>query len=101
MRIPTLFALVLLGATATTTTMAAQGEVYVPTERPTPDIIEPPSNYLRAIDRGTRTDRGVPGPDYWQQWTDYTIDVRLDPDDKLLTGQALVLPCWRARCCSR
>ncbi len=88
MRIPTLCALMLLGATATTTTMAAQGEVYVPTERPTPDIIEPPSNYLRAIDRGTRTDRGVPGPDYWQQWTDYTIDVRLDPDDKLLTGQA-------------
>lgn len=48
--------------------------------------VEPPPGYLRAIERGTRSESGRPGPDYWQQRVDYDIDVRLDAATARITG---------------
>jgi hypothetical protein len=42
----------------------------------------------RAVNRGTRTRTGAPGPRYWQQWTDYRLESELNPISKRLTGQA-------------
>ena len=39
----------------------------------------PTPNSYRAAD-------GAPGPDYWQQQADYTIDVRLDDNTQTITG---------------
>ena len=38
-------------------------------ERPVPNPITIPQAYRRAVALGTRTAEGVPGPDYWQQWS--------------------------------
>jgi hypothetical protein len=50
----------------------------------------PPAQFLRAIERGTRTDTGRPGPNYWQQWTDYRIEARLIPGEKRIEGNAYI-----------
>lgn len=59
-------------------------------ERPLPQPIEPADAFRRAIEAGTRTTTGVPGPDYWQQWTDYTLTARHYPDEKRLVGSATI-----------
>ncbi|KAA1194333.1 M1 family metallopeptidase [Pseudohalioglobus sediminis] len=33
-----------------------------------------------------RNDDGTPGPDYWQQWVDYDIEVELNPANHVLSG---------------
>ncbi|MDX1624478.1 MAG: M1 family metallopeptidase [Gemmatimonadota bacterium] len=60
-------------------------------ERPTFLEIEPPESFRRAIERDTRTTRGVPGADYWQQWADYALDARLDTDARRLDGTATIV----------
>ncbi|NIP83881.1 MAG: M1 family peptidase, partial [Gemmatimonadetes bacterium] len=46
--------------------------------------------YLRAVERGTRSPDGDPGPEYWQQWADYVIEARVDEDAKTLTGSETI-----------
>lgn len=58
--------------------------------RPVPYPVAPPERYLRAVQRGTRTTAGVPGPRYWQQWTDYRINTSLDVRQKRLAGTARI-----------
>ncbi len=55
----------------------------------TASAIELPADaaFNRAVNRGTRTLRGAPGPKYWQQWTDYQLQAELNPTSKRLTGQ--------------
>jgi len=48
--------------------------------------VEPPAGYVRAVEQGTRTADGRPGPNYWQQGVDYAIDVSLQPATALITG---------------
>lgn len=55
--------------------------------RPIPYPVTPPARYLAALERGTRAPTGVPGPDYWQQYARYALDVRIDPGDKRLHGR--------------
>jgi len=43
----------------------------------------PAPNAMRAAD-------GRPGPDYWQQRVDYTIQARLDPASQTLTGSETI-----------
>ena len=47
-----------------------------------------PKNIKQAYDNGTRTFTGNPGPAYWQNHADYTLDVALNPDNNQLTGNA-------------
>jgi len=56
--------------------------------RPIPyPVFETPA-FKRAVDRGTRTRTGEPGPKYWTQYARYALRAELDPKDKRLTGDA-------------
>jgi hypothetical protein len=46
--------------------------------------------FSRAVERGTRTRTGQPGPAYWRQYARYEIDASLDPRAKRLTGRESV-----------
>ena len=59
-------------------------------ERPIPYPLEPDDAFQQAIEAGTRTPTGQPGPDYWQQWADYTLSARLYPDERRLVGSATI-----------
>jgi hypothetical protein len=56
--------------------------------RPLPNPVPYPVAWLDAVDNGTRTSTGEPGPRYWEQWTDYTLRARILPDEKRLEGSA-------------
>ncbi len=45
----------------------------------------------RAFAAGTRDSTGRPGPHYWQLWTDYTIEARLDAPSGVVTGHERVV----------
>ena len=60
-------------------------------ERPVANPIVAPRAFRRALDRGTRTAEGRPGPNYWQQWARYTIAARLDVPAKQLTGTTRIV----------
>ncbi len=47
-----------------------------------------PMDYATANER--RLGSGAPGPDYWQQRVDYDIDVRVEPEADLITGDMRV-----------
>ena len=52
--------------------------------------VQPPNGYVAALEAGTRTPEGRPGPEYWQQWVDYDIDVKIEPETALLTGSETI-----------
>lgn len=58
--------------------------------RPSPYPVVPDSGFQLAIERGTRTATGQPGPFYWQQWTDYELTARVLPEEKRLDGRARI-----------
>lgn len=58
--------------------------------RPIPYPVVASSEYQHAIQMGTRTETGEPGPNYWQQWVDYDLRVALDPADKRIAGSARI-----------
>lgn len=45
----------------------------------------------KAINKNTRTHDGIPGENYWQNHTDYEIEVSLDAKQKLVTGSETVV----------
>src|ERR1700734_2043083 len=49
-----------------------------------------PRNVREAINKGTRTATGQPGPHYWQNKADYTIRVRFDPQTRLVSGHETI-----------
>jgi len=59
--------------------LAAQEGLYMPKE------------FHRAYQTGTRSYDGRPGPNYWQNTADYTIEVTLDPERKKVTGSEKVV----------
>jgi hypothetical protein len=59
-------------------------------QRPRPyPVFEPPA-FQRAVERGTRTRTGHPGPRYWQQWASYRLEAELDPPSNRLRGRAWI-----------
>jgi hypothetical protein len=46
--------------------------------------------YELAVNHGTRTRTGQPGPHYWQQWADYTLQAELNPVSKRMTGKGTI-----------
>ncbi|MGB3542503.1 M1 family metallopeptidase [Rubrivirga sp.] len=59
-------------------------------QRVQPYPVMPPPQFLRAVEAGTRTATGEPGPDYWQNRADYVIDARLDADTRTLSATGTV-----------
>jgi hypothetical protein len=60
-------------------------------KRPLPYPVVPSPQFQQAIANGTRTTTGEPGPEYWQQWTDYDLHGRLLPEEKRLEGTAHIV----------
>jgi hypothetical protein len=46
----------------------------------------PPSSFRSAVQSGTRTTTGQPGPGYWQQRVRYRIEAELNPRTAVLRG---------------
>lgn len=47
-----------------------------------------PVNILKTYTKGTRSETGRPGPNYWQNSADYNLDIHFDPATRLLNGTA-------------
>ena len=61
-----------------------------PPARPRPYPVFESRPFTRAVEGETRTRTGRPGPKYWQQFADYTLQATLDPATKKLSGEATV-----------
>jgi hypothetical protein len=59
--------------------------------RPIPGAVYEPPAFTRAVERGTRTRAGAPGPKYWTQHPRYSIDVSLDTTTNTVTGSERVV----------
>ena len=58
--------------------------------RPVPYPVFETHAFARAVERGTRTRIGEPGPKYWQQFARYRIDAELVPSTSLVNGRETV-----------
>jgi hypothetical protein len=80
--------LVVCAVLALTPALGAQAPSRL--ERPLPYPVPESPAFARAVERGTRTRTGRPGPAYWQQWAEYRLEAELDPASKRLTGRGTV-----------
>ena len=58
--------------------------------RPLPQDVASASGFAAAVDAGTRTRDGRPGPNYWQQEVAYDLTARIFPEDKRLEGSGTI-----------
>jgi len=79
---------IILSTPAPSLAQVAQEEIVL--TRPIPGPVVPPSYYLEAIENGTRTPDGRPGPRYWQIYSEYDIEAKLDPRAGTVSGRATV-----------
>ncbi len=56
----------------------AQNDLYIPL------------NIKKAFDKGTRSYNGLPGPNYWQNSSEYNIKVEVIPESKMLIGSETI-----------
>ena len=61
-------------------------EGILQSQRPIPGAVYESPAFTRAVERGTRTRTGAPGPNYFVQHPRYTINAALDPATNSLTG---------------
>ncbi|PLW93288.1 MAG: hypothetical protein C0592_06615 [Marinilabiliales bacterium] len=47
--------------------------------------------YQNALENETRSENGLPGPNYWQNSADYYIDVIMDVKNKILSGNERIV----------
>ncbi len=92
--LPVLLATLLLAAPCAAQTRPAP--VFDPAAtavgpRPVPGPVYESYAFSRAVERGTRTRTGMPGPFYWVQHPRYAIDVALDPSRHRVTGRETVV----------
>ena len=64
------------------------GQAPAGTRRPYLGPVVPPPNYQAAIQAGTRTTTGAPGPNYWANFATYKLTARIATDSKRLDGTA-------------
>jgi peptidase M1-like protein len=50
-----------------------------------------PVNVLQAYKNNTRSWDGKPGGQYWQNYSDYTINTKVDPTTKILSGSETII----------
>jgi len=58
--------------------------------RPQPYPVFETLQFRRAVERGTRTRTGRPGPKYWQQYAKYELHATLDPASKRVSGDGRI-----------
>lgn len=89
---------VVAGALASCATSAAErpAPVTAPAAAPVqsgrvlPYPVEAPPWFERAVQSGTRTMTGRPGPRYWQNDASYTLEARIDTEAQRLDGRARI-----------
>ena len=59
-------------------------------QRVLPYPVMPPPAFERAVENGTRSPTGAPGPDYWQNGARYVLDARLDEATQTLSATGTV-----------
>ena len=59
--------------------------------RPIPHPTVMSAGFQEALENGTRTPTGEPGPNYWQQSADYVINARLLPEEKRVEGTVRIV----------
>lgn len=59
--------------------------------RPIPGAVYESPGFTRAVEKGTRTRTGAPGPRNWVQHARYRIDASLDPATNMVTGSEHVV----------
>lgn len=67
-----------------------QGLVSPGGARPLPHPVLVPPQVARAVEAGTRTLTGQPGPRYWQNGAAYTLRAALDPAGGVLVGEGTI-----------
>lgn len=70
--------------------LAAPAAAQSDDERPVPHPVFPPAPFAQAIESGTRTSTGEPGPNYWTNTAEYDLRATLSPDSKMLRGSGHV-----------
>lgn len=58
--------------------------------RPRPYPVFETPEFTRAVERGTRTGTGRPGPRYWTQYARYQLGAELDPATSRIRGEGTV-----------
>jgi len=77
-------------ALATLTALVLAAPALAQSARPVPYPVMPPPMWEAAVDAGTRTATGVPGPNYWQNEASYTLRARVDTDTQTLHGEGTI-----------
>jgi hypothetical protein len=86
--LPLLAALLLLSLPASAQPTSAPSDSLP--ARPIPYPVEPSPQFKQAVQQGTRMMDGTPGPTYWTNTADYTLDARLEPDSAMLYGTGTI-----------
>lgn len=79
--------LLLLAACSSTQKTNSPAATFEP-QRPIPYSIEEPWDFRDAVEQGTRSFRGMPGPNYFTNTYSYKLDAELVPADTMLYGEA-------------
>ncbi len=74
----------------TATRPSAESARQFEPQRVIPYPVEEPMDFLYAVEQGTRTLTGKPGPNYFTNTADYIINARLLPADTMLYGEATI-----------
>ncbi|MGH7717993.1 MAG: M1 family metallopeptidase, partial [Gemmatimonadaceae bacterium] len=80
--------LVLASAAVAAAACASRSATAPATAAPMAVTLPVDSAFERAVQRGTRTRTGRPGPRYWQQYARYSVQAELDPEQARLTGES-------------
>ena len=67
-------------------TVVRPPETPLVSSAPVFEPVVPPARYRRAVEAGTRSEIGRPGPDYWQQRVDYSIRATVNPGSATIVG---------------
>jgi len=59
-------------------------------DRPIPHPVTPPPRFDAAVEQGTRTPGGAPGPGYWTNRARYDIEATLSPATNVVTGRETI-----------
>ena len=59
-------------------------------QRVLPYPVMPPPAFERAVENGTRSPTGAPGPAYWQNTARYALDARLDEQTQTLSASGTI-----------
>ncbi|HKL87525.1 MAG TPA: M1 family metallopeptidase [Salinibacter sp.] len=84
------FLLAFLGGGVTFAQPAATSDTTMQQRRPIPYPITLDQPFRQAIEEGTRTRSGTPGPNYWTNTATYDLAATVDPDANVLRGRGTI-----------